>query len=229
MLSLSPTIAFNVHIAPLKSRSTLHALDHIPILIDRLVMWSTLPEKKKTKSTKPPMTLHYAIAKTTLDYLLVATLSSQIRFVALDASSEQLLSTLKTTFPSASIRSAPGSCARLAERLAAHIEDPLEALTRLATGQPGSPFQQEVWRAISAIPLGSTRTYAQLAMDVGRPKAVRAVAQACGRNDLALIIPCHRVIGSDGAMTGYRWGAERKKVLLERERQAARELPRQEA
>jgi AraC family transcriptional regulator of adaptative response/methylated-DNA-[protein]-cysteine methyltransferase len=184
-------------------------------------MWSTLPEKKTP--SKLPMTLHYAIAKTTLDYLLVATLGSQVRFVALGPSPDRLTSTMKDAFPSATFTNGSSSSVRLAERLAAHVEDPLESISQLPTGQVGTAFQQQVWRAISAIPPGSTRTYAQLAEDVGRPKAVRAVAQACGRNDLALIVPCHRVVGSDGSMTGYRWGAERKRVLLERERRALRD------
>ncbi|HEX4326846.1 MAG TPA: methylated-DNA--[protein]-cysteine S-methyltransferase, partial [Burkholderiales bacterium] len=78
-------------------------------------------------------------------------------------------------------------------------------------------FQQRVWEALRAIPPGSTASYAEIARRIGAPKAVRAVAQACAANALAVAIPCHRVVKSDGAISGYRWGVERKKKLLERE------------
>jgi AraC family transcriptional regulator of adaptative response/methylated-DNA-[protein]-cysteine methyltransferase len=76
-------------------------------------------------------------------------------------------------------------------------------------------FQQRVWRALTEIPRGETRTYAQIAEAVGSPKAVRAVGTACGANPLAVVVPCHRVVGADGKLTGYRWGTARKKKLLE--------------
>jgi AraC family transcriptional regulator of adaptative response/methylated-DNA-[protein]-cysteine methyltransferase len=79
-------------------------------------------------------------------------------------------------------------------------------------------FQQRVWRALLDIPRGETRTYAQIAAAVGSPKAVRAVGTACGSNLLAVVVPCHRVVGADGRLTGYRWGIERKRQLLEMER-----------
>jgi AraC family transcriptional regulator of adaptative response/methylated-DNA-[protein]-cysteine methyltransferase len=80
-------------------------------------------------------------------------------------------------------------------------------------------FQQRVWQALLAIPRGETRTYAEIAEAVGSPAAVRAVGTACGANMLAVVVPCHRVVGSDGRLTGYRWGTERKRRLLEMERQ----------
>jgi AraC family transcriptional regulator of adaptative response/methylated-DNA-[protein]-cysteine methyltransferase len=84
-------------------------------------------------------------------------------------------------------------------------------------------FKWRVWRALQEIPYGETRTYAEVAAAIGAPKAVRAVANACATNNAALVIPCHRVIGSNGTLTGYRWGVERKRQLLEHERdQAAR-------
>jgi AraC family transcriptional regulator of adaptative response/methylated-DNA-[protein]-cysteine methyltransferase len=78
-------------------------------------------------------------------------------------------------------------------------------------------FQMRVWEALRQIPRGETRTYAELARSLGNPKAFRAVARACATNPIAVVIPCHRVIGSDGQATGYRWGVERKKKLLEME------------
>jgi len=85
----------------------------------------------------------------------------------------------------------------------------------------GTAFQARVWRALQKIPLGRTATYSEVARALGQPRAVRAVAQACAANNLALIVPCHRVIREDGDLAGYRWGVERKRALLERERAAA--------
>ncbi len=78
-------------------------------------------------------------------------------------------------------------------------------------------FQREVWRALQAIPYGSTRSYTEIARALGRPAASRAVARACAANPAAILIPCHRVVRSDGSLGGYRWGIERKRALLERE------------
>jgi AraC family transcriptional regulator of adaptative response/methylated-DNA-[protein]-cysteine methyltransferase len=85
------------------------------------------------------------------------------------------------------------------------------------TAVRGTAFQQRVWQALCAIPSGATASYKQIAARLGAPKAVRAVARACASNTIAVAIPCHRVIGSNGSLTGYRWGLERKRALLERE------------
>jgi AraC family transcriptional regulator, regulatory protein of adaptative response / methylated-DNA-[protein]-cysteine methyltransferase len=81
----------------------------------------------------------------------------------------------------------------------------------------GTAFQRRVWQALREIPAGSTTSYAELARRIGAPKSVRAVAQACAANPLAVAIPCHRVVRGDGGLSGYRWGVERKRALLERE------------
>jgi AraC family transcriptional regulator of adaptative response/methylated-DNA-[protein]-cysteine methyltransferase len=85
----------------------------------------------------------------------------------------------------------------------------------------GTAFQQRVWQALTAVPAGSTASYADIAHAIGTPKAVRAVAQACGANALAVAVPCHRVVRRDGALSGYRWGVERKRALLDREAEQA--------
>jgi AraC family transcriptional regulator of adaptative response/methylated-DNA-[protein]-cysteine methyltransferase len=82
----------------------------------------------------------------------------------------------------------------------------------------GTEFQKSVWRALREIPVGATVTYSELAQRIGRPQSVRAVAAACGANPIAVIVPCHRVIGKDGSLTGYAWGIEKKRMLLEREK-----------
>ena len=84
----------------------------------------------------------------------------------------------------------------------------------------GTAFQQRVWQALRKIPAGTTASYSDIAERIGSPKAVRAVAQACASNNLAVAIPCHRVVRNDGALSGYRWGVERKRTLLDREAQA---------
>lgn len=82
----------------------------------------------------------------------------------------------------------------------------------------GTEFQKRVWQALGEVPVGETRTYSEIANAIGSPKSVRAVASACGANKLAVVIPCHRIVAKDGGLSGYRWGVERKRVLLERER-----------
>ena len=96
------------------------------------------------------------------------------------------------------------------------VEAPAQGLD-LPLDVRGTAFQQRVWRALREIPSGSTASYAAIAERIGAPKAVRAVAQACASNPVAVAIPCHRVVRTDGALSGYRWGAERKRALLDRE------------
>lgn len=109
------------------------------------------------------------------------------------------------------------------EQLIAHVLGFIEAPgvgLNLPLDVQGTAFQQRVWHALSQIPPGSTASYAEIARQIGAPKSFRAVAQACGANTLAVAIPCHRVVRSDGGLSGYRWGAERKRQLLDREAQA---------
>jgi AraC family transcriptional regulator of adaptative response/methylated-DNA-[protein]-cysteine methyltransferase len=94
---------------------------------------------------------------------------------------------------------------------APHLDLPLDVRA--------TSFQWQVWRALQAIPRGETRTYSDVARAIKRPAAVRAVARACATNPVCLVVPCHRVIGKDGGLTGYRWGVERKRVLLEKEQE----------
>ena len=106
------------------------------------------------------------------------------------------------------------------ERTVAQVVSFVEA-PRLGLDLPldvrGTAFQQRVWQALRAIPAGSMASYAEIAERIGAPKAVRAVAQACAANSLAVAIPCHRVVRNDGGLSGYRWGVERKRALLARE------------
>jgi AraC family transcriptional regulator of adaptative response/methylated-DNA-[protein]-cysteine methyltransferase len=101
------------------------------------------------------------------------------------------------------------------------IEEPAAALA-LPLDLRGTAFQLRVWEALRRIPPGETRSYGELAASIGAPRAVRAVARSCATNPVSLAVPCHRVVGSNGDLTGYRWGIPRKRALLERERAARR-------
>jgi AraC family transcriptional regulator of adaptative response/methylated-DNA-[protein]-cysteine methyltransferase len=100
------------------------------------------------------------------------------------------------------------------------VSGPTSPSKKLAAPQVdlrGTAFQLRVWQALRQIPRGETRSYSQLALELGNPKATRAVARACATNRVAVVVPCHRVVGASGALTGYRWGVERKRMLLEAE------------
>ena len=108
---------------------------------------------------------------------------------------------------------------RLVARVVCFVEAPAQGLD-LPLDIRGTAFQQRVWNAIRSIPAGSTASYSEIAKRIGKPKAVRAVAQACASNAIAVAIPCHRVVHMDGSMSGYRWGVARKRALLAREKAA---------
>lgn len=115
----------------------------------------------------------------------------------------------------------------LTEAMGRYFRGELTAIDSLPVGMPGTPFQREVWLALREIPCGTTVSYAELAERIGRPKAVRAVGLANGSNPVGVVVPCHRVIGSDGSLTGYGGGIERKQWLLEHERKYAGQGKRQ--
>jgi AraC family transcriptional regulator, regulatory protein of adaptative response / methylated-DNA-[protein]-cysteine methyltransferase len=124
---------------------------------------------------------------------------------------------LRRRFPKAEILPADEAFSALAAQLVRLIDAPAESL-ELPIDVSGTAFQQAVWAALRAIPPGETRTYGEIAAAIGRPGAVRAAGTACGDNVLAVLIPCHRVLRSDGSLGGYAYGVERKKKLLEREK-----------
>lgn len=124
---------------------------------------------------------------------------------------------LRARFPKADLQSADARLDAMAQAVAALVDDPA-ATPDLPMDVAGTAFQQAIWAALRAIPPGETRSYAELAAAVGRPAATRAAGSACGDNSLAVLIPCHRILRSDGALGGYAWGLERKRALLDRER-----------
>ncbi len=109
----------------------------------------------------------------------------------------------------------------LTAAISAYFDGTLESIDRLPVATAGTPFQQRVWKALRAIPCGTTMSYSELARRIGRPAAVRAVGHANGANPVGVVVPCHRLVGKDGSLTGYGGGIDRKRWLLEHEAPAA--------
>lgn len=159
----------------------------------------------------------FAVAKCALGRVLVAATDRGLCRVALGDSDEALRRALLDAFPNAQRVHEDAAFETLVNRVIAVI-DGSEAGADLPLDIRGTAFQCRVWQALRAIPAGQTRSYAQIAAALGDERAARAVAGACAANPLAVVIPCHRVVRGDGTLSGYRWGAERKRSLLARER-----------
>ncbi len=152
--------------------------------------------------------------------LLVGATDQGVCFIGFAEPDEALLGDLRQRFPRARIVADDAALADAVRAVLDFLEEPKQALD-LPLDLRGTAFQQRVWRTLCRIPAGETRSYGELARMIGDPQAVRAVARSCARNPVSLAVPCHRVIGSDGSLTGYRWGVPRKRALLEKERAAA--------
>lgn len=159
------------------------------------------------------MGLAYSAAESPLGRVLVARTEKGVAALYLGDSDASLLSALRMEFPRAEIRE---DSEGLGDVLKAVLERLKGQVPRreLPLDIQATAFQRRVWDALLKIPRGETRSYSRLAAEIGRPKSARAVAQACAQNRLAVLIPCHRVVGEDGSLRGYRWGVERKKALL---------------
>ncbi|PWS36029.1 bifunctional DNA-binding transcriptional regulator/O6-methylguanine-DNA methyltransferase Ada [Falsiroseomonas bella] len=160
--------------------------------------------------------IRIAHAESAMGPLLVGATEKGVCFIGFAEPPEALEGDLRARFPKAHVEAADDALAETVRQVAAFIAEPAAAL-RLPLDLRGTAFQRQVWEALQRIPLGETRTYAGLAAEIGNPAAVRAVARACARNPVSLAVPCHRVVGADGDLTGYRWGVPRKKALLEGE------------
>jgi AraC family transcriptional regulator, regulatory protein of adaptative response / methylated-DNA-[protein]-cysteine methyltransferase len=161
-------------------------------------------------------TIRFATGEVTLGCILVAKSDRGICAVLLGDDPEALVRDLQDRFPKAELIGDEKGFGDLVARAVGLVESP-GAAHDLPLDIRGTVFQRRVWKALQDIPPGSTATYADIAGRIGMSRAVRAVAQACKANPLAIAIPCHRVIKSDGTLSGYRWGAERKRLLLQRE------------
>ncbi|MBV8776850.1 MAG: bifunctional DNA-binding transcriptional regulator/O6-methylguanine-DNA methyltransferase Ada [Alphaproteobacteria bacterium] len=164
-------------------------------------------------------TIRFTCVKTALGWALVAATARGVCMTALGDDKAALEAELRRRFPAAQIWPADPKLAGWAERIVQFVTDPHEQ-PDLPLDIRGTAFQARVWRALQKVPPGSTATYTEIAAALGQPKAVRAVAAACAANKLALLVPCHRIVRRDGALAGYRWGAERKRALLAAEREA---------
>lgn len=161
-------------------------------------------------------TINYAVTPCEMGWLLVAATDKGVCAVRLGSAEAELEKDLRNEFSAAQLERDTGELGGLVEQILEHLAGKRPALN-LPLDVQATAFQRLVWESLRAIPYGSTRSYAQVAQAIGRPTAVRAVARACATNPVALVVPCHRVIGSDKSLSGYRWGVERKRKLLEKE------------
>ncbi|MBE2252874.1 MAG: bifunctional DNA-binding transcriptional regulator/O6-methylguanine-DNA methyltransferase Ada [Myxococcus sp.] len=176
---------------------------------------------RRFREGRPETAVHYALAACSLGQVLVAATHRGVCWVTLGDDGAALVTALRARFPLAAPGRRDAAFAKVVRRVVGAIETP-SAGAALPLDVQGTAFQQRVWRAISQIPPGETRSYLELATALGAPQSVRAVAQACGANPTAVLVPCHRVVRSDGALSGYRWGVARKAQLLARERSQQR-------
>ncbi|HEX4772773.1 MAG TPA: bifunctional DNA-binding transcriptional regulator/O6-methylguanine-DNA methyltransferase Ada [Bryobacteraceae bacterium] len=160
--------------------------------------------------------VRFATEQCSLGLVLVAATETGICSILLGATVNELETNLRQMFPKAKINSADEEFTNWVSQVVAVVETPSRGLD-LPLDVRGTAFQQRVWQALREIPAGETLTYTQVAERIGAPTSVRAVAHACATNPAAVAIPCHRVIGKNGNLSGYRWGIERKRALLERE------------
>ncbi len=161
-------------------------------------------------------TIRFAVGESSLGAVLVAATEKGVAAIMLGDDPDALARALQDRFPRADLIGGDAAFERTVAAVVGLVEAPGQRLD-LPLDIRGTAFQQLVWQALRAIPPGRTASYAEIAQAVGRPKAVRAVAQACAANPLAVAIPCHRVVRTDGDISGYRWGVDRKRKLLDRE------------
>ena len=160
--------------------------------------------------------IRFAIGECSLGSILVARSEKGVCAILIGDERDALLIDLRDRFPKANLIGGDASFEQMVAKVVDLVEMPGLGLD-LPLDVRGTAFQRRVWQALQQIPRGSTASYAEIAEKIGAPKAVRAVAGACAANALAVVIPCHRVVKSDGTLSGYRWGVERKRKLLDRE------------
>ncbi len=160
----------------------------------------------------------YTIAQTSLGRVLVARAGGGVCAIELGDDDAAVLASLQRDFPQALLERDDATLAEPLQSVVAMVDRGSDMAAEIDLEMRGTAFQRRVWKALRAIPAGERRTYAELASAVGSPSGARAVAAACASNKLAVAVPCHRVVGSDGALRGYKWGVDRKAALLRKER-----------
>ncbi|ATE64556.1 bifunctional DNA-binding transcriptional regulator/O6-methylguanine-DNA methyltransferase Ada [Rhizorhabdus dicambivorans] len=161
-------------------------------------------------------TIRYGIGQSSLGRVLAAASERGICAIMMGDDDAELVADLGRRFANARAIEADSGFQATIDAVVALVEEPARGLG-LPLDIRGTAFQRRVWQALQAIPAGETRSYAELARAIGEPRAARAVAGACAANKLAVVVPCHRVVHGDGSLSGYRWGAERKRALLRKE------------
>lgn len=156
------------------------------------------------------------VRQSSLGLLLVARSAKGLCAVLVGDDEAELRQDLRRRFPAATVADADEALDVLARQVADCVESPARALD-VPLDMGGTEFQRTVWSALREIPPGSAASYVDVARSIGMPRAARAVARACAANPLAIVVPCHRVVRSDGSLSGYRWGVGRKRALLARE------------
>jgi AraC family transcriptional regulator, regulatory protein of adaptative response / methylated-DNA-[protein]-cysteine methyltransferase len=160
--------------------------------------------------------IRFAVGECSLGSILVASTEKGVCAIWFGDDPGALVRDLQDSLPKAELIGGERDFEQLVAKIVGFVEAPAQGFD-LPLDVRGTAFQQRVWHALREIPAASTRSYAEIAKRIGAPKAIRAVAQACLSNAIAVAIPCHRVVRVDGALSGYRWGVERKRALLERE------------
>lgn len=160
--------------------------------------------------------IRFAVGECSLGSILVAATDKGVCAILFGDDPDELLRDLQDRFDKAELIGGDAAFEALVAQVVGFVEQPRLGLD-LPLDVRGTAFQQRVWQALAEIPAGETASYADVAAKIGKPTAVRAVAQACAANALAVAIPCHRAVRNDGALSGYRWGVERKRALLDRE------------
>ncbi len=163
------------------------------------------------------MRIQYAITDSPLGRLLVAATELGICAVSMGDSDNALANALSNEYPNAEISKDGGGLAKWIREFSRHLAGKMPQLN-LPVDVQATAFQRRVWLELQKIPYGSTKSYGEIARNIGKPSATRAVARACATNPVALVVPCHRVVREDGALGGYRWGLDRKRTLLDKEK-----------
>jgi AraC family transcriptional regulator of adaptative response/methylated-DNA-[protein]-cysteine methyltransferase len=161
--------------------------------------------------------IRFAVGESSLGTFLVASSRKGVAAILIGSDPDELVRSLQDRFPKARLIGADAEYKALVARVVGLIDAPCQGLG-LPLDIRGTAFQQRVWRALQEIPVGHTASYAEIAHRIGLPKALRAVAGACAANNLAVAVPCHRVVRTDGSSSGYAWGVDRKRLLLDREK-----------